>query len=416
MNLDSLEGVKKMNKKFWLSNVLLEKGFVYDNNQISGTKTMVEHLLIEYGKIIDIRVDKVPEDGIPILDAKKLLALPSFIEKHIHLDKGHFGGPWKASMPFISVFDRIKEEERFLPSFLPLTVERAEKLLQLVTGYGVTHARVQCNVDPVVGLSNVEKVMEALENYKDKLTYELVAFPQHGLLQSNSVPFMKEAMRNGVKVVGGLDPATIDNDIEASLQKMMEMAVEFDADVDIHLHERGSLGMYTIKRLTQLVEEAKWQGRVNISHGYCMGDSRVEEVSALAEILAELEISLATTAPIDAPAPPVPLLYEKGVKIHIINDNINDHWSPFGTGDLLQRTSRMAEKFGWIDEYSLTRALGFITNGKIPLDRKGNRQWPQIGDEASMVFIKCSCSAEAIARIPERKAVMFKGSIVSGVL
>lgn len=405
-----------MNKKFWLSNVTLEKGFIYDNNLIVGTETTVEHLLIEHGKIIDIRTGGLPADNIPIVDAKSLLALPSFYEKHVHLDKGHFGGPWKASSPFVSVSDRIQEEERFLPEFLAYTKERAESVLQLITGYGVTFSRVHCNVDPVAGLGNLERVVAALENNKDKLNYELVAFPQHGLLWKNTVMLMKDAMRNGVKVVGGLDPATIDNDIETSLDKMMDIAVEFDADVDIHLHNGGSLGMYTIRRLIQMVEEAKWEGRVNISHAYCLGDSPLDEVSELSELLAAKQISIATTAPIDVSSPPIPLLYEKGVKVHLINDNINDHWSPFGSGDLLQRASRMAEKFGWIDEYSLSRALGFITKGKMPLDAKGNRQWPMIGDEANLVFIDASCSAEAIARVSGRKAVMFKGNIISGGL
>lgn len=405
-----------MNKKFWLSNVLLEEGFIYENSSIVGTKTIVKNLLIEDGKIIDIKTGKLPEDEVMIIDGKGLLVLPSFIEKHIHLDKGYFGGPWKSSTPFTSVFDRIKEEEEFLTGALAHTKERAESLLKLITNYGVTFARVHCNVDPIIGLGNMERVMSALENYKDKLNYELVAFPQHGLLRSNSVTLMKDAMRSGVQVVGGLDPATIDNNIEASLEKMMDIAVEFDSDVDIHLHNGGSLGMYTIRRLVEMVEDAKWNGRVNISHGYCMGDSPIEEVSELAEALAELKISVATTAPIDVPSPPIPLLYEKGVKVHIINDNINDHWSPFGSGDLLQRASRMAEKFGWIDEYSLTRALGFITSGNTPLDMKGNLKWPKIGDEANMIFIDASCSAEVIARVPERKAVMFNGSIVSGKL
>ena len=405
-----------MNKKFWLSNVTLEQGFIYDNNLIVGTETAVEHLLVDHGKIIDIRKGGLPVDDIPVIDVKSLLALPSFYEKHVHLDKGHVGGPWKASSPFVSVSDRIKEEERFLPEFLAYTKERAESVLQLITGYGVTFSRVQCNVDPVVGLGNLERVVAALENNKGKLDYELVAFPQHGLFRSNTTQLMKEAMRNGVKVVGGLDPATIDNDIESSLNKMMDIAVEFDADVDIHLHNGGSLGMYTIRRLIQMVEEAKWEGRVNISHAYCLGDSPIDEVSELSELLAAKRISIATTAPIDVPSPPIPLLYEKGVKVHLINDNINDHWSPFGSGDLLQRASRMAEKFGWIDEYSLSRALGFIIKGKMPLDAKGNRKWPMIGDEANLVFIDASCSAEAIARVPNRKAVMFRGSIVSGGL
>lgn len=403
-----------MNKRFWLANVLLETGFSYDDNGINGINTDIYSLLIEDGKIVDIKKGKLEQIDTEAIDAKGLLALPSFVDKHIHLDKGFYGGPWTASTPFISVFERIKEEEEFLPKFLDFTTERAERLLELITSNGVTHARVQCNVDPIIGLKNVERVRTALENYKDKLTYELVAFPQHGLLRSNSVPLMKEAMKNGVNLVGGLDPATIDNDIEASLNAMMDIAVEYNSDVDIHLHDGGKLGMYTIKRLAELVEEAKWQGRVTISHAYCMGDSTLKEVEDIAERLSELNISIATTVPINIQAPPIPLLYKKGVKVHVINDNINDHWSPFGTGDLLQRASRMAERFDWIDEYSLTRALGFITDGKTPLDSEGKQVWPKVGDEANIVLLEASCSAEAIARRSKRNAVMVKGKVLLG--
>lgn len=77
-------------------------------------------------------------------------------------------------------------------------------MLNLITGFGVTNARVQCNVDPVIGLGNIERVKKALDNYSSRLDYELVAFPQHGLLKSHSVSLMKDAMRNGVNVVGGL--------------------------------------------------------------------------------------------------------------------------------------------------------------------------------------------------------------------
>ena len=38
------------------------------------------------------------------------------------------------------------------------------------------------------------------------------------------------------------------------------------------------------------------------------------------------------------------------------------------------------------------------------------------GDAASLVLIDASCSAEAVARRSERKAVFYKGNIVSGSL
>ncbi|MGM0471832.1 MAG: amidohydrolase [Bacillota bacterium] len=404
-----------MSNKFWLTNALLEEGFEYQDYIVTGIKTELKHLLIKDGRIIDIKTDK-PTDNLPLQDAAGLLVLPSFTEQHIHLDKGHFGGEWQACTPFTGVFDRIKEEEEFLEDFLPHTQERAEKLLDLITGCGVTQARVHCNVDPVIEIGNIERVQAALENYQDQLNYELVAFPQHGLLRSNSVPLMKEAMRNGADVVGGLDPATIDNNIEESLHSMMDIAVEFDADVDVHLHEPGSLGMYTIRRLTDFVEDANWQGRVTISHGFCLGDNPEAQVKDLAQRLVELDISLATTSPIDTPAPPIPLLDEVGVDISVVNDNINDHWTPFGTGDVLKRLNRTAEKFGWIDEYSLARALKYITNSLTPLDKDGNRQWPQVGDDANFTLVDSSCSAEAVARVSDRQAVMFEGNIISGSL
>ena len=405
-----------MNNRFWLRNVLLEDGFNENNEGVKTTITNEYNILVENGKIIKIQKEKIQEYEDEVINVGGLLALPSFTDNHIHLDKGHFGGQWKACTPFKGVADRIIEEEGFLEKFLPETTYRAEELLKLITTNGVTHARVHCNVDPVSGLKNLEKVKGALENFNDKITYELVAFPQHGLLRSNSTNLMKDAMRWGANVVGGLDPATIDGKIEKSLETMMDMAVEFNSDVDIHIHDGGNLGVYTINRLLDLTEEARWQGRVNVSHGFCMGNGPEEEVRDLIDRLASLNVSVASTCPIDAPTPPIPLLYERGVKTYIVNDNINDHWSPFGTGDLVQKASRMAEKFFWIDEYSLTRALGFITNGRTPLDEKGERVWPKIGEEANIVFIDASCSAEVIARRKPRHAVMFKGNLVSGKL
>lgn len=400
-----------MDNNYWLSNVLLESGFEYNNDKITGTMTNRENILIKDGRIAAVVIGGIPDDGIPVVDAKGLLALPSFYERHIHLDKGHYGGPWKACVPFTGVFDRIDEEKNFLFEAMSYTKERAEKQLDLIGGHGTTFARVHCNLDPVVGTGNIERVHAALQKYQDRLGYEIVAFPQHGLLRSDSISLMRAAMVNGARVVGGVDPASIDNNIEKSLFEMMDIAVEFDADLDIHLHDTGSLGLYTIKRLSQFTEQAKWQGRVNISHGYCLGACTSYELQEVVEILSNLGISIASTVPIDMPSPPVYLLQSKGVRVNLITDSLNDHWTPFGDGDLLRRASRMAEKFSMIDEYSLNRSLGFITNGIMPLDEKGVRSWPKVGDEASLILVDCSCSAEAVARVSKRKAVIYRGNL-----
>ena len=68
-------------------------------------------------------------------------------------------------------------------------------------------------------------------------------------------------MRMGAQLVGGVDPATVDNDIEKSLHTIMDIAVEFNADVDIHLHDANNLGTFTMKRLASLTEEGMARAR-----------------------------------------------------------------------------------------------------------------------------------------------------------
>jgi len=408
--------VIRLSKSYWLTNVRLENGFTYNENEtINGTATQNYNVKVENGKIASIMLMNEPiTDGIPQHDVNGLLMIPSFKEMHIHIDKTYYGGPWKACMPaYNGVRTRIEEEQILLPQLLPTAKERAEKMLDLLLSYGSTHVRTHCNVDPVIGLKNLEATIEALDGYKDKLSYEIVAFPQHGLLRSNSVGLIKEAMSNGANLVGGVDPATIDENIERSLETIMDIAVESNAGIDVHLHDPDHLGLFTMQRLAALTEEAGWQGRVTVSHASGLADLSVVEATSIAERFAELGISITSTVPIFRTIP-IPLLHEKGVKVELGNDSLTDHWSPFGIGDNLEKVGRLAERFRMIEEKSLASSLQFITGGNTPLNNEGEKVWPQIGDEANIVLVEASCSAEAVARRAKRAAVIFKGNIVSG--
>lgn len=401
---------------YWLTNVKLETGYTYEEAKISQTKTEIYSLLIEDGIIKKIISGIVQEEGTLIFDANRLLVLPAFEEMHIHIDKTYYSGPWKACMPAENIFTRFNEEETILPKQLATAQHRAENMLELLLRNGATNIRTHCNVDPIIGLRNLEATLAALETYKDRLSGRIVAFPQHGLLRSNSVQLVKDAMRMGAQLVGGVDPATVDNDIEKSLHTIMDIAVEFNADVDIHLHDANNLGTFTMKRLASLTEEAGWQGRVTISHALGLGGVTDKEAEEVAERLAALKIDITSTVPIGEQVIPIPLLDRKGVKVSLGNDSITDHWSPFGTGDMLQKANRLAERFGWSDEKSLGKGLRFITGGKETLNNEGERVWPNVGDEASFVLTNATCVAEAVARQTEKCVVMYKGNVVMGNL
>jgi cytosine/adenosine deaminase-related metal-dependent hydrolase len=397
---------------FWLTNVRLEKGFKYDNDRIAGTETEICHLKIEDGKIVEI-TNVYPHIEEKQVEACHQLLLPSLRDMHIHIDKTYYGGPWKACTPLTKgIFTRLEEEKELLPKLLPTAQERAEKMIELYLKNGHTHIRTHCNVDPVIGLKNLEATVKALKKYEDVLTYEIVAFPQHGLLKSDSVQLIRDAMKNGATLVGGVDPATVDRNIEKSLYTIFEIAVENNKGVDLHLHDPNTLGGFTFERMAKYTKEAGLKGRATISHANALGDLHGEDLTEIITILKDQEIDITSTVPVNRPTIPIPTLNKFGIQVSVGHDSITDHWSPFGTGNTIQKLGILAERFRLSDEYSLSTTLKYATGGVTPLNEKGERVWPKVGDDATMILVNASCSAEAVARRASVESVFFKGKKV----
>ncbi|MBS4179416.1 amidohydrolase [Lederbergia citrea] len=406
-----------LNSSYWLTNVRLEQSYVLEDGQVAETNTEICHLRIEGGTIAEIiGADKELQSNLPKYNCNELLMLPSFEEAHIHLDKTYYDGPWKAVKPISSIFERIEQEKILLPKLLPMAKQQAESILTLIQGFGATHVRTHCNIEPVSGLHRLEATKRALDTFSGKISSEIVAFPQHGLLRSDSVQLVKQSLAEGATHVGGVDPYSVDGDIEKSLQTMVEMAVLNNAGIDIHLHDGGEAGKQTLMRLADLTEEAGLLGKVTVSHAFWFAGAEPEEAEAVAERMASLRMSIASTVPIGKTAMPLPMLHNKGVKVKLATDSLTDHWSPFGNGDQLEKVGRFAELYGRSDELSLSQSLGFITDGITPLDDKGEQVWPKIGDAANFILVHAGCSAEAVARRSHRQAVWYEGRLVSGSL
>jgi len=406
-----------LNASYWLTNVRLEQGYDMEDGQVSGTKTKICHIRIENGTIAEIigTEQDIQSDAVKY-DCKELLMLPSFEEAHIHLDKTYFDGPWKAVKPVSSIFERIEEEKLLLPKLLPMARQQAESILTLIQGYGATHVRTHCNIEHISGLQRLEATKQALDAFSGKISSEIVAFPQHGLLLSDSVQLVKQSLAEGATHIGGLDPFSVDGDIEKSLQTIVELAVLNNAGIDIHLHDRNEAGKQTLMRLADLTEEAGLQGKVTVSHAFWFAGAQPQEAEEVAKRMGSLGMSVASTVPIGKMTMPLPMLTKNGVAVKLATDSLTDHWSPFGNGDQLEKAGRFAELYGYNNELSLSQAISFITGGITPLDSKGQQVWPKIGDDASFVLLHASCTAEAIARRAARQAVWYHGRLVSGSL
>lgn len=357
------------------------------------------------GTDTDLASVQIADRTTTVINADGLHYVPPMADMHTHLDKHFIGEPWKSLQPFVTLPGQLEFEKSMLGELPTGAGERAKRMLDLMLAQGTTAIRTHVDVDPQIGLSHLEEILEVREMYQGRIDMEIVAFPQQGLLRSDSVSVMRQALRAGANYVGGVDPAGLDLRVDASLETMFELATEFAAGIDLHLHDPSHLGMYTISRFAELTEQASMSGRNAVSHAYCLGQVGEKEVRSLAERLCATGVAVMTSVPIDRPMPPIKLLIETGVSVHIGSDNILDSWSPFGNGDMLSRGSRLAEASGWVEDFWLLETYKLISNAPLT---------PKVGDRGTFSLVSALNAMHALAAAPPREAVFSGGVLVGG--
>lgn len=397
-------------KNFTLKNVRLETGFEYEEGEVVRTKTELFCVEISDGKIKSISANKPNAQAI---DAKGFLMLPAFRDMHIHLDKTFYDDWHAVKKRTGGVKGMIALEQQILPEMLKNSTQKAEKLIELLQSHGTSFARSHVNIEPTSKLQSLKNLQKALENKKTTFGAELVAFPQHGVFYTDSVPYLKEAAKMDIDFIGGLDPFSIDGAIEKTIDFTVQLALDNNKGIDIHLHESGESGIKTIEYLIAKVNEnTNLKGKTFLSHCFALGKLEKSKQEEMAEKLSAAQIGIVSTIPFGSLVMPIPTLMKAGVNVMTGNDSIIDHWNTFGTGSVLQKANLAAQLYGHVTEFNLSRMLKLATSGLIPLDDKGTQQWPKVGDKADLVFLKTSCSAEAVSRMSPPKMLIHNGNIV----
>ncbi|PUB29421.1 cytosine/adenosine deaminase-related metal-dependent hydrolase [Elizabethkingia sp. YR214] len=398
-------------KNILLKNIRLETGFEYDGNEVVATKTGLFCVEMANGKIKTVTPNNPSAKAI---DAKGLLMLPAFKDMHIHLDKTFYGGPWQAVRKRQGgVKGMIALEQQILPEMLKTSTYHAEKLIELLQSCGTSYARSHVNIEPTSKLDSLKNLQKALDNKKATFGAELVAFPQHGVYYTDSAPWMKEAAQTDIDYIGGVDPYNVDGQIEKTMDFTIQLALDHNKGIDIHLHETGESGLKTVEYLINKVNEnPALKGKTFLSHCFVLAKLDKSKQEEMAEKLANAKIGIMSTIPFGGLIMPIPTLYKYGVNIGTGNDSIIDHWNTWGSGSVLQKANLMAQLYGYSTEFLLSRSLKLATYNILPLDDKGTQQWPKSGDMANVVLVDASCSAEAVSRISPVKSLIHQGNVV----
>ncbi|GAA4901978.1 cytosine deaminase [Stackebrandtia albiflava] len=368
-------------------------------------------LRIRAGHVAEIGTGLAPAPGDAVEDLPDALLLPGLVDSHAHLDKTLMGGPWVPHESGPGLIGKIRNgQERRSELGIP-DPRYIGTLARRMVALGTTHVRSHVDVDPLLGIDAVHAVREAVAGLGGALTAELVAFPQAGLLTAPGTEgLLADALEAGVEIIGGIDPAGLDNDPVRHLDVVFGLAERFGVGVDIHLHDGGSLGAWQFGLIIERTRALGLAGKVTISHAFALHDADAATRVRLIDGLAEAGVSLTSVAPVRVL--PLADLRAAGVPMGLGNDGIRDLWSPFGTGDMLERAMFCAKNSGYATDPLIETALDAATSGGARV--MGITGYGlSVGAAADVVAVPARTAAEAVVMRPTRTLVVKGGVVVA---
>jgi cytosine deaminase len=292
-------------------------------------------------------------------------------------------------------------------------IDRARALIELCISRGTTHMRGHVNVDAAVGMKPFETILAVREEYRDVVDIQLAAFPQNGVIACpGTTELLDTAVANGCDVIGGIDPATIDRDIEGHLDVVFGIAERRGVDVDIHLHEPHMLGVFQLEQIASRTRALGMQGHVAVSHAYGLGEVSLDIARRTAATLAASGVAIMTNAPGNHPFPPVAELTKAGVVVFSGNDNIRDSWWPYGDGDMLGRAMIVGYRSGFYTDDELAIALDLATGNGAKVLRLPD-YGIAVGAAADFVALAVEHIQEAVVSPAANRSVYKGGRLVA---
>jgi cytosine deaminase len=338
------------------------------------------------------------------------LALPGFVDTHIHLDKACLLD--RCGHEHASLGDAIRAVSAMKRDF---TVEdvyaRGAKVLERAIVHGTTRMRTHVEIDPRIGLRSFEAVKALKRDYAWAIDLSLCVFPQEGLTNDpGAEDLLIQSLRDGGDVIGGC-PYT-DTDPGAHLERIFDLAQEFDVDVDLHLDFDLDPSWWHLDEVCRQTERRNYHGRVAIGHATKLSALPPDRMKAATAQLARAGVAVTVLPATDLylmgreathNAPRGLTLAHKlagdGVVCSVATNNVLNPFTPFGDASLL----RMANFYANVAHAAVTdfdTCLDLVTEQPARLMNLAD-YGIKVGNPADLIVLDTKDSRFAIAELPD---------------
>jgi cytosine deaminase len=379
------------------------------NARSAGAEDHLTDIGIDGGKIAAIAPGLAAEGET--IDLGGRLVSTGFIETHIHLDKSCILDRCKSDRGDLE--EAIAEAAKAKVAFTPGDVHaRATRTLQKAILQGTTHMRTHLEVDPGVGLRSLEGVLPLIKEYAWAIDLEICVFPQEGLLNNPGTDeLMVEALKRGCRVVGGA-PYT-DSNPPGQIDRVFEMAREFDIDIDMHLDFGPTADNMDLEHVCRRTEEHKYGGRVAIGHVTKAASLPPPAFDAMAKRLADAGVSLTVLPSTDlflmgrhhAHDQNVPRgvvhahkLIHRGVNCSLASNNVLNPFTPFGDCSPIRMANLYANISQVGKQADMKACFDMITRRPAQLMRLKDYGLA-VGKSADLIVLDATEPAMAVAEL-----------------
>lgn len=350
------------------------------------------HIMIKNGCI-----DSITPSGKGLTSAP-FLCLPPLADLHVHANRafsvsGQNPRSFHHAIELTSGLFRkatVSDYERY-----------STKLFQRVMTCGTRKIRTHADIDVLTGLKAVEGTLEARCKVSGCLDVDVVAFVSGNMdpVQADSKVMLRDAVMAGAAFLGGV-PA-LNPDPGASIEALLDLAIELDAGLDIHLDEHLDPENIWSGFLADAVMDRNLEGKVWLSHGSAISVLPSDQKARVIDKIARAGITVISLPATNlylqdreySGAPrrglaPIKELAAAGVPIRLASDNIQDFFYPYGSGDLLDMAAMAATVAFFEDTLLLVSA---ICDGSSGIS---------VGDPADLMLISGENLVEVIANRP----------------
>lgn len=333
-----------------------------------------DQILVEAGKIkaIGRNLPAAPEE----IDLKGRLVVPPYVDSHLHLDYVYTGRSEGALNDTGTLFEGIarwhdvKKNQTFDDA-----KERARKGILEEVSHGVQYIRTHIDVcDP--NLTGLKAMLELREELQDKVTIQIVSFPQEGMFAyKNGYEMVEEGLKMGADCVGGIPHFEWARELgEKSVHKTVELAVKYDKLIDVHCDETDDVMSRFVELLNALAMIEGIGTRTAASHTCSFGSADnayafrmmgLFEKSGLNFIALPTENAYLQgrqdTYPKRRGLTRVKEFWDAGINVCFGQDSINDPWYPAGNGNLMNILDNGIHLAQTMSFDELDRCLDLIT-------------------------------------------------------